>query len=484
MYEKLQFENFVFKRAFFLSTENIEFLRDKLSLTKFASHFEALDNINFFDARIWFDSSLRFEAVMEGDYGVAIFGLVVNPFSGMKSSGEIAKHLLGKLLNSKALFLDSVDELSGSFLILYKTLSGMFLLQDAVATKPIYYFKSNSNKITVSSHSKLVSEIYHLEVDDRVNIVRTNLEYAKDPSKYLPALITPFKGLLPLTANTELSIQDATVSRFFPREALVMRDFDDILVDDIAAIFKSQAKLIADLERPIMLAATGGKDSRTSAAFFDRSKHLKYFSFSMPSSGHLVDDVLIAKKLSVKKCIPISTFSLENYANSNFDSVFEYRSPLGVWPAAALCYLNEFPDNAIHIRSTVSEVGRCFYPVDSNGSDVSPEVLASTYTLTNFKSNPMLISAMDDFINKVSFRRVNFFNYNMFDFFYWEHRNSKWQNILCHEAEMASDVFIPFNNRKLLKLFLSVPFAVRRSAAVHLALISKYGPEFDGIEYC
>jgi hypothetical protein len=114
---------------------------------------------------------------------------------------------------------------------------------------------------------------------------------------------------------------------------------------------------------------------------------------------------------------------------------------------------------------------------------ISPVALAKTYTNTEFGKSDLVAQAMAAFIKQSDFKNENFFNYNFYDMFYWEHRNSKWQNILCQEAEMATDVFIPFNNRKLIQLFLAVPESDRIAAKLHIEATNELCPKFSAVPY-
>lgn len=102
-----------------------------------------------------------------------------------------------------------------------------------------------------------MQRIHDLEPDPRAEAVYSSEAYKKDPSRYLPGLVTPYAGLLPLTANNQLDVSNGCSRRFFPREALAPRAFDDKIVDEIAEIMLSQARIIGSLDRPLTLAATG-----------------------------------------------------------------------------------------------------------------------------------------------------------------------------------------------------------------------------------
>ena len=355
------------------------------------------------------------------------------------------------------------------------------VLQDTAATKPVYYHRdAGTSVVTVSSLPVLVAEAHGLDIEPRVAGVYENPEYAKDPSRYLPGMITYYADLLPLTANHSLDLDTGRSRRFFPREPLEMQPYSSGLVDQVADVMTAQARILAATGRHMRLAATGGRDSRTSLACFNGQPNTSYFSFHFPTNGHLSEDVDVARQLAEVTGSKLEIYNLEEYRDKQFSKRFFTHSPKGIWPAAAQCYLEEFQPNDIHIRSTVSEIGRIFYGRRVS-KEVSAKVLARTYTGTDFHKAPMVVDTMQDFMDLTDFRETSFFNYDLYDMFYWEHRNAKWQNILCAEAEMATDVFIPFNNRNLLKMFMSVPLDMRRRANIHLSVCNRLVPEFKKI---
>lgn len=471
----------VFARGFILSSVADSQIRQRLIRKPYAENLNSWTHTFFGPYTLWVDPLLNYARVRDNTYGVGVLGLCINPFDGLATNSEIAEALYNALKRGRTAFYDYVDQLSGAFVIIYRENADVFVLQDTAATKPVYYHQTTAGETTVSSHTSVVQYLHDLAPDPRAQAVYESDIYRKDPSRYLPGMVTPFADLLPLTANNELDVKRARSHRFFPRGPLEPRPFDDAIVAEISAIMVRQAKIIGQMGRPLRLAATGGRDSRVSAATFSGQPNLQYYSFHMPSINHLTDDVIIARKLANIEQIPLDIYELETYKNPTFNPAFRAHSPRGIWPGAAHCYLTEFSLDTIHIRSTVSEIGRVFYS-HRPAKTVSAATLAKIYTRTDFKENPMVLTAMQDFIDLTEFETSKFFNYSLYDMFYWEHRNSKWQNILCSEAEMATDVFIPFNNRSLLKLFMSIPFKHRQLASIHLALCDQLKPAFKAIE--
>jgi hypothetical protein len=471
----------VFARGFILTQLSTATLQQRITGKPFSENLSRWTKTFFGPCSFWVDPRLNYGTTRDNRYGVGVMGLCINPFDGLSDNQSISNALFEALTISKEKFLDYVDQLSGAFVIMYRENADVFLLQDTAATKPVYYHRTADGILTATSHISLLHQIDGLALNPLADQVFSDDAYRKDPSRYMPGLITSYQGAIPLTANHALSVATGRSIRFFPREALEMRPFDDRVVNDVADIMVTQARMIAALRRPMVLAATGGRDSRVSAAIFSGLSGVTYFSFHMPSIGHLSDDVDVAKQLASIEKKRLRVYELERYGNREFMAAFQVHSPHPIWPNAALCYIQEFDPDAIHIRSTVSEIGRIFYG-KRNARTVSPEGLARTFTGTDFSKNPSVIGAMKDFIDHTDFDSARFFNYDLHDMFYWEHRNSKWQNILCSEAEMATDVFIPFNNRNLLKMFMSIPYLNRQRADIHLAVCDKLKPEFKSVK--
>jgi hypothetical protein len=470
----------VFARSFVLTSAG----GDRLSALRDGSpHCSVLyqwTHTFFGQYQLWYDPRLNYGLSRDSKFGVGVLGLCINPLRGFADNDSIAEELHNALMISESAFLEQVDELTGTFAILYRQSDKVFVLQDAAACKSIYFYGASDGAFSVTNNATLLALLHNLPADPACEMVWTNEDYKKDPSRYLPGLITPYLGAVPLTGNHKLDCFERKSRRFFPREPNEELPLSVKLTDQITHFFLRQAGLIGGLGRPLWLAATGGRDSRVTAATFASQLRLRFFSFHLPSINHLTEDVQAAKELAQIANVPISVFELENYRDPTFQAAFQVHSRRGIWPGAAQCYCSEFEDEAIHLRSTVSEIGRIFYG-NRQSDSVGAEILASAYTSTPFQSHELVIRALHEFVRQTAFTKEVFYNYNLYDLFYWEHRNAKWQNILCAEAEMACDVFVPYNNRWLLKKMMAVPFMARHRADIHRKVWLNVMPEFDKV---
>lgn len=476
------YEKSVFNRGLLITSVPAKEIERKLFGKKFFENIQGWGKTYFGPYSVWVSPNLNYETVRDKTYGVAVAGLCLNPFDGSNDNKIIAEKLYESLKKGLPEFLNYVDQLSGSFIILSRINEVVSCIQDAAATKPFFFYKDFGGLISACTHSKILAEIHGLDTSAEAKTTLADQEYKRDPSRYLPGNITPFSKLNPLYANNQLVLNTAISHRFFPREILKSNEDLEFLAKKAASLMVNQAKLIHERKRPIYIALTAGRDSRVSASSFYGLDNTTYFTFHNARTGHLTQDVITAQHLSRLSKVDLKIFDLENYKDKKFNSSFVTHSPMGIWESAALCYLTELPENSIHIRSTVSEIGRNFYKNRLN-KDITPINLASIYTKTGFSSSSTAIAAMTDFITGANFNSEAFFNYEMHDLFYWEHRNSKWQNTLCQEAEMATDVFIPFNNRELIKLLLKAPSPARISAKIHERIPELLAKPFIGVPY-
>ncbi|MDB4279639.1 hypothetical protein N9865_02285 [Paraglaciecola sp.] len=446
-------------------------------------HNKIKENVTYIGRyKLNFDAEQVYTKKSSAKYSVSILGLVLNPFDGLVDTQEIVDKLYTNIEHSMDAFFDYIDELSGSFVLFYRINNNVFVLQDACATKLCYSFEdSEDSQVCVTSHITLLANIFNLSKNFLASELMRHEDYKNEASKYLPGLLTPYEDVKPLIANNYFDMQKCILVRFYPRQELESREIDAELVERIAGIFKRQAKMLATLG-PIAIATTGGKDSRVTLASFDTITERSFgFTFWNTKTNQFLGDLNISSQLLELKGFQHRIFDISKYG-SNVQTIMPDRSPMGIWPGAADLYECNFDSDCIHVRSTISEVGRCFYNHTRGSSEISPRRLAQSFTATKFSKSPVLEEIFSEYIDYTNFYSERIFNYDPLDLYYWEHRNSKWQAVLCHEAELAGRVFIPFNNRKILELFLEVPTLARQKASLHKELISYMYADFDNVK--
>ena len=137
-------------------------------------------------------------------------------------------------------------------------------------------------------------------------------------------------------------------------------------------------------------------------------------------------------------------------------------------------YADTFPQDRIHVRSNLAEIGRVYYKRYSH--ELNAKELARLYTKTDFHKNEDVIKLFEEFMDVTGFEKKNLYNFEYHDLFYWEHRMALWHSWLLLEGDMSHETFILFNNRKLLENILEIPKEIREKSKLFIRIIKKIAP--------
>ncbi|MGI5913083.1 MAG: hypothetical protein ACOX6E_11020 [Syntrophomonadaceae bacterium] len=63
------------------------------------------------------------------------------------------------------------------------------------------------------------------------------------------------------------------------------------------------------------------------------------------------------------------------------------------------------------------------------------------------------------------------YNYEHADLYHWEVRLGAWGTSVVTSLDICHNVTMPFNNRRLIELFLTFPHGLRRDGVVHNSIV-------------
>ena len=86
-----------------------------------------------------------------------------------------------------------------------------------------------------------------------------------------------------------------------------------------------------------------------------------------------------------------------------------------------------------------------------------------------------MLEAFDEYIDYTEFHLSKLYDFDFYDLYYWEHRNSKWANIWYQECDLSHKVILPFNCRLINELMLALSFEDRKSKYLLNRLIKDAG---------
>ncbi len=420
---------------------------------------------------------------------ISLVGHAYNPFDGVIDERKIIKKLLYLYKKDYTDFLDYLDELTGVFVIFIIVDKELYAVQDCGGQKMLYFGAANGYTV-LSSSPQMVSDLFDLQPDDDISKLLNSNGYYRG-SGFLPGNMSPFKELKRLGPNTCLRQSKGSfiIERIFPRterNELKTNEEKKEVIDIMHDILSNNIALTIKKWNRTALSLTGGMDSQTSFAnASDFWNSLFVYSFISKESEKLDAEAAeeICSKLAVTHHlykIPENNQEIEDY--EILDKILEhntsYTCKLHDNEKRKYIYLEKLDDFDIEIKSDMSEVGRAYterkYYKVSIPQKMSPRHL--TITQGRYFLEPWCFKYADkcyaDFIDETGLKS-DICGYSMHDLAYWEVRMGSWAATSFASQEYIHEITIPYNNRKLLNMFLLFPEEDRKKDIPHLMLMKK-----------
>ena len=428
---------------------------------------------------------------------VALIGHAYNPFTMQPEEPAILRELLTAWHASDELFWDAVSELTGIHLIVVREDHRLVAVQDCGGMQ-FCYFGSVGDDLYLTSHPQLVADLRGLEQDPFVTKLIASRTY-NIGNRYLPGNSSAFKELKRLGANTFVALKSDgfTLHRFFPHvqraevtSAIAIQD----VVEQCADIMHRNIQLAADKWRRPAMSLTGGTDSKTTlsctSGLYER---YRYFSFHAKpqelvdaNAAHAICETLGLEHMIYS--IPTKNEDVEGFdvLKSVIDHNTSYFVRLADHEIRKLVFLMRLDDFDVEVKSMVSEITRVF--LERKYAIRMPRTLTPRHFSifqTRYFGDPRLLSESDRryarYMSEVQLE-APLQGYEHADFFYWEVRLGGWGASVVNAFDLAHPVTIPFNNRKLVTLFLNLPREMRKSDGAHRAVMAVAEPRIHALD--
>tara|TARA_R110002020_G_scaffold143823_6_gene316406 strand:+ start:11429 stop:12835 length:1407 start_codon:yes stop_codon:yes gene_type:complete len=418
------------------------------------------------DLNLWRDPRTPLRMAQAGDRWVAILGHFVDVRRPLDPEDDVLAACAGY---EPAALLAETDHWSGRFVCLFGGPDGCAIAPDAIGSKPLYY--SLDAPFVAGSHAALVA---------RIADAAPNPEIAARLSRRamygLPGDYTIWRRVHVLTPNQTLDPATRQPSRFWPRGDIAEMSVEEA-AQRVADIMTATMDGLTNRRRPVLFSLTAGLDSRLSLAASRRHvDSLECFTFSN-GDHHRIDMefALSAAPLLGLSHRPLETgLRLPRETREEFEAVMTEISPRNHFRRGSYAYTLNYPQHALHVRSSAGEIGRsffrdpakCFVPKTTNS-------LVSAWG-GDAADRKVDLAAFADWTERSRYWSVQ--QIDLLDLFHWEHRMGTWLSELCLESDIAFDTHIMFSCRALLEAFVSAPLAERRVNKVFYASIHRMWP--------
>lgn len=430
---------------------------------------------------------------VKNDTAAALVGHAYNPISMEAEENQILANCLDWLQKDEVSFWNYFNELTGVFTLFVIRNDEVWIVDDASGMQTTFYTAQNG-KIYVSSHTMLLGEMLGLKKDPYVERL-TSYRFFPLLGNYLPGDLTQFVGLKRVTPNFCCTYQNGSFTnrRFFTPYQIKNKSRSE-LVQEAGQILRNSLELIARKWDKPAISLTGGCDSKTTLAcgngLYDR---FRYYSYSS-SEAEQVDceaAAMICKALGVEHTIyPVpGLVSPEEHP--------EVVSQILRWNCGDLLdsnpndirkriMLNKITDFDVEIKSWASEIGRAYFSKRFHGRTKfppKPTGRACTTLYKFFLHNRKLVKESDKVFEQFIqdyYEPARTNPIEWYEQFFWEFRVPAWNGlVITGEHRYSSDITIPYNNRVLLTLFLSVPLEDRISDAMYKEIRETFNSTID-----
>lgn len=427
---------------------------------------------------------------LPGGTVIGLLGHAYNPFRSCLEEQEILRQL-AEVLEDREAFFRIVNELTGVFALFAADSGGIRFLADPVGLMSVFYTQRDGNYY-ISSHSNLIGDLLDLEVDDYIHRLQ-RYRYFHLFGNQLPGNISQFTEVSRLVPNHMVRMGKVVEEqRFYHPHSLNLKEEE--ILNRLSELMQSSMDLISRKWKKPAISLTGGCDSRTTLACAS-GIYEKFAYFSYDSQPNEAPDADAAAAICKKLGLPFTRYDIP-YKDDSFEHIEDIRRILA-WNCGNVCpnnkndvrkraFLDELPDFDVEVKSWASEVGRSRYTKRYHGrrnfgKKPTPRKCTTFYKFLFFDRG--LVRSTDavfrDYLRKFfEASPVNPIPWQ--DQFYWEwHWPSRDGITLTSEHRYSSEMTVPYNNRRILELLLSMPEEDRVNDRIYTLLRQKLDPAID-----
>lgn len=435
---------------------------------------------HFGDYYFYFSETTTYHISIKNDWQVLIIGNAYD-LNTDHIDHKLSEVIAEKLNNSFDAAVEYITYLAGRFLIVLRNGNNLTIFPDSHCTYACYW--SDVIKGVFTSHLQIFKDYWKLDNNNILSEIMNHKDYISPGGKYFPAMLTPLRSVYPLIANCFISHNEDETrhERFYPRIS-ISKKYKGYNKDIIYLLFKNYLlNYFNKVYKPnnTYISLTNGLDSRSilSVALI-ANKKVDTFTYTKFGGDypHYEKDLVGASKCATHAGYPHFILALPalDYGNNFYKMYAKTFSLHARFPVLAQAYYQQLPINASVLISTISETGTVFY-TERNEKTISPEILASKWTTSKICKNDLVIEEFAKYIEYTEFYQDKIYDFDFYDLYYWEHRNSKWANIWYQECDLSHRVILPFNCRLINELMLSLNYEDRKSKYLLNRLIKDSG---------
>jgi hypothetical protein len=380
-----------------------------------------------------------------------LLGDMYDPLNKNHGNVEILSNIIRN--NSIEEIIESSFQYAGRFALFCTINSHLYIFHDASASRKVFYTVTG-NTMWCASQPHVIAGYCNIEKtkDEQVlQFYKSDKFFSHDQVGVINnTIFDPVKQLLP---NHYLDVTGKKSVRFWPvkkNRLISLHEGIEVGSKLLSGIIES-----ANERRDLMMAVTAGNDTRLLLAASRKvSSDIYYYIIKIPRLHDRHDDITIPSRLLKKVGLEFNILEFEKVVDDEaFRDAYFSNNLFANERAFALIYHvfhKRFPDK-INLPGRFSDISRNFF--NTYRKTITPELLAKFWDYENIgyvlKHYRTWLAEAGEIATK--------YNYNILELFNWEERNGNLYTAFQADKDIAQEEFTPYNCRRLMEVFLSVP---------------------------
>lgn len=422
----------------------------------------------------------RYTISQGGEKTIVLIGHAFNPYTMEADETAIVDAVAEAWKVSQGAAIEVVNQLTGLFALFFIDEDGVSFMLDASGMQFGCYAALNG-QLYVASHMGMLGDLLALDLDADVSRYIDYKWFSRMMGAYLPGDLTAYRDVkrIPPNCLVHFSGTQLDIERIYPSNKLEVCQGEAeyrAVIEEAARILMNTMQLIPRKWPRPAISLTGGRDSTTSFAAAS-GVYDNYTAFSYVSMGRESVDAEAACRIAKEFSVPHETYEVpeENADVEDFDKLSqvlrvnygpisktrdnELRKRIVMW---------RDHDFDVEVKSWIGETVRAYaykyFGLSRMPSRLTARQWTSMYKI--FLAERSLARLTDkyfeEYINKTQLRE-KLYNYDHSDFFVWEMMHGGKCGLSISEMLFCHEITIPYNNRMLMDLLLSVPLEKRIS---------------------
>ncbi|MEO8615845.1 MAG: hypothetical protein ABI600_11950, partial [Luteolibacter sp.] len=398
---------------------------------------------------------LQLTHVEQEGKSLTLLGFALDPDDPEAGNGEILRRLIVSTERCEDIF-QVVETLGGRWVLIVHDGEQTIVLHDATAQRQVYFTRPGTGGgMICASKPGVMAERLGFTMDaSAVDFIQSRK--LNDYEIYwMPGDTSLYAEIAALLPNHFLSLSDGSCHRFWPAQALPPMSYPQVLAECVR-LLRGQIDS-AQRRYPLAISMTAGWDSRLVLALHRQyTEGLYAFTLVYPHLPCESRDVCVPKRLLGKLGIEHHLVPYPDTIDGAFKEIFRRNniSANSAYCADTQSLYAIYPGDRVCVTGDVAEIVKCYY--GRRRPKAEPVSALELAELGGLGKHPFALEAFGRWLEHSGGPPID-----LLDLFCWEQMAGRWQARVRAEYDMAQESFAPLNNRRLLRVMLTVDAGMR-----------------------